>query len=342
MVREQAEYGIQGKSAKAGAMLSHDMKTLPPAAAKKRVEIYNDGVVKTAKVVEILKDREDTGMSSAPLTKDENKVVREAEKAVGKASKEGYDLLPGDSSKIGNSEAQIRSSEIFRNYLNEVASGKIELSSEQAEVWIKVKDDVPRAPVTPAAGADSHANHNHSGSLGNPSSIDSFTDSKPGERLQIGNGIAAVKTEGGGLEITAGTKKLRFSSAEAEGAVQQIDLLKEAGAEFLIPAMKEIAEASDTRIKDGVGREESARILSTLSRAFGFDSVTKETDPKLMLEKFRTAASGASGDGGIGMKARSLGILDPANNSLKTDVLVKMMGGASVGTEAKSESAAKA
>ncbi len=102
--------------------------------------------------------------------------------------------------------------------------------------------------------------------------------------------------------------------------------------------MNEIALASNTRIKDGVGREESARILSVLSRAFGFDSVTKETDPKLMLEKFKTAASGASGDGGIGAKARSLGILDPANNSLKSDVLVKMMGGA----EAAKESSTKA
>lgn len=124
-------------------------------------------------------------------------------------------------------------------------------------------------------------------------------ESKPGDRLQIGDSVTAVKTEGGGLEVITASRKLRFSSKEAEGAVQQIDLLKEAGAEFLIPAMNEIALASQTQIKDGVGRAESARILSTLSRAFGFDSVMKETDPKLMLEKFKNAASGASGDGGI-------------------------------------------
>ncbi len=102
--------------------------------------------------------------------------------------------------------------------------------------------------------------------------------------------MTAVKTESGGLEVITSYGKLRFSSYEAEGAVQQIELLKEAGAEFLIPAMNEIAAASQTRIKDGVGRAESGRILSVLSRAFGFDSVANETDPKLMLEKFKTAA----------------------------------------------------
>ena len=193
---------------------------------------------------------------------------------------------------MGESKDKLpKSFDVFRAYLDDVAEGRVQLSSEQAEVWSKYKESAPKAVPPAVQETVSHNGHAHQNAVGNFSSVDSFADSKPGEKLQIGNSVTAVKTENGGLEIIAGTRKLKFSSVEAEGAVQQIDLLKEAGAEFLIPAMKEIAVASDTQIKNGVGREESARILSVLSRAFGYDSVTKETDPKIMLEKFKNASS---------------------------------------------------
>lgn len=180
---------------------------------------------KVVEVIVIKKDREDTGMTAAPLTKEEKKAVVEAAKAVENASEMGYGILPGESSGI--TKESLKSGNVFRDYLNDVAAGKIQLSEEQSELWAKAKENVPKVSSTSAKDSADRSDYAHSIPAGKSPS-DAFAESKPGETMRIGNALTAVKTEGGGLEIVTGTRKLRFSPAEAEGAVQQIDLLKEA------------------------------------------------------------------------------------------------------------------
>lgn len=110
--------------------------------------------------------------------------------------------------------------------------------------------------------------------------------------------------------------KLKFDPSEAEGAIQQLDLLNTAGAEFLIPAMKEIAKMSGIDLKNGITRTESRKILSSLSNAFGISGISDEPDPRAMLEKFAVAASGGIDGKTLAAKAR-----DPKMEILKDGVL---------------------
>lgn len=149
---------------------------------------------------------------------------------------------------------------------------------------------------------------------------ESIRSAEPGQPIAIGSGMIGSVTESGGIEIRTASGKLRFDAVEAEGAIQLVERLQEMDAEFLIPAMKEIAGASETMMKDGVGREETRRIVRSLAYAFGYDGIAEEKDPRVLLAKFRTAASGAMGGGNIRERARKFGIVDE-NGNLKTERL---------------------
>lgn len=86
---------------------------------------------------------------------------------------------------------------------------------------------------------------------GRPDSATSvfFERSQPGESVRISDGIMAVKTQSGGLEIVTPGRTLKFDANEALGATEQIDLLKGVGAEFLIPSLKDIARYSEVSLK---------------------------------------------------------------------------------------------
>lgn len=134
--------------------------------------------------------------------------------------------------------------------------------------------------------------------------------SKPGETVQISNSVSATKTESGGLVVDTPSGKLKFDYKEAKGAMNEIDILERAGAAFLIPAMKEIAANTGIQLKNGISREEASRMLVTLAKAFGMNDVANETDPRALLTKFKTEASGALGGGDLSERARKLGFVD--------------------------------
>ncbi len=69
-----------------------------------------------------------------------------------------------------------------------------------------------------------------------------------------------------------------------------MEMLKSAEAAFLIPAMKEIAAVSGISFKSGIGREEARKMLSSLALALGYDSISDEVDPRVLLGKFRAAS----------------------------------------------------
>lgn len=197
-VRDKEVNGSIGASAKAGVQLMKDQKTLPPAVAKKKTESFNNGHANIAEVGVLIDARKQSGITDAPLSKEEKKIVTQAAESLKEAKKQGYEVTPGENSAIiqdWGSESKIRSVEVFTKYLENVAEGKIPLTKEQAETWKNVREE-PRSSVSGSSG-ESHAGHNHSGVLGNASSVDSFTDSKPGEKIQIGNAVTAIKTEGG-------------------------------------------------------------------------------------------------------------------------------------------------
>ncbi len=197
-VRDKEVNGSLGASAKAGKQVLHDQKTLPPAVAKKKTEAFNNANLGLAEVGVMVDDRKQSGITDAPLSKEEKKIVTQAAESLKEAKKQGYNVIPGEDSAITqnwDSESKIRSVEVFTKYLENVAEGKIPLTKEQAETWKNSREE-PRSSVS-ASGTESHSGHNHSGVLGNASSVDSFTDSKPGEKIQIGNAVTAVKTEGG-------------------------------------------------------------------------------------------------------------------------------------------------
>ena len=142
------------------------------------------------------------------------------------------------------------------------------------------------------------------------SATKAYDISKPGETVQISSSVSATKTESGGIVVETPSGKLKFDYKEAKGAMNEIDILERAGAAFLIPAMKEIAANTGIQLKNGVSREEASRMLATLAKAFGMNDVANETDPRALLIKFKTVASGALGGGDLSERARKLGFVD--------------------------------
>lgn len=167
---------------------------------------------------------------------------------------------------------------------------------------------------------------------GDTSFTRTFEEARSGETFRLSDGTFGTKTASGGLEISTVSGKLRFDHKEAEGALQQIDLLKAAGAEFLIPAIREIAGASGVDFKAGLSRLEIGRVLSTLARTFGFDSVANEADPMAMLSKFKAAASGAANGKTVEAVARNMGVITKWN-TVDREILERVMTGQELSRE---------
>lgn len=70
-------------------------------------------------------------------------------------------------------------------------------------------------------------------------------------------------------------------------------MLITANAEFLIPAMKDVALTSKIDLRNGIGREEARKMLSSVALALGYDDIADEVDPRVLLGKFRAASEGA-------------------------------------------------
>lgn len=122
-------------------------------------------------------------------------------------------------------------------YENIVKNGKLEKLAKEADQ--AVRGTSVRAPENTNEGSERENRPQASASI-----LSQFQKLEGGAPLDIASSYTAVKTESGGLEVKIPTGKLRFDYREAEGAVQQIDILRSVGADFLIPSMKEIANAS--------------------------------------------------------------------------------------------------
>lgn len=91
-----------------------------------------------------------------------------------------------------------------------------------------------------------------------------------------------------------------------------MDIMLSAGAEFLIPAMKEISSACEVDFKHGISRNETRKLLSHVAEVFGIEGISDEPDAKTMLDKFQRAANGTGDGETLLTKARKLGLVDDA------------------------------